>query len=118
MLDRKFSLRVLAAALILAAGLVTSFAQSGNRTIVLSRQAKLGGSVLTQGRYSIIFDEKKGGELSVLKDGREVVKATYKLVELGKVAQDTAVVFSAAADGTFQVRRIELKGMKVALQIE
>ncbi|HLG13570.1 MAG TPA: hypothetical protein VJH03_03470 [Blastocatellia bacterium] len=115
---KKLTITMLGAVLILSAGLFTSFGQETNRTIVLSRQARLAGSVLTQGRYSVSFDEKKSGDLSLAKDGKQVVKAPYKLVALSKEAPDTAVVFAAASDGSLQVRRIELKGLKVALQIE
>ena len=118
MFTNRFRFTVAAIAIVLAVGLATSFAQGVSRSVVLSRQAKLGGNVLAQGRYSVVFDEKKSGAVSVLRDGREVVKASYKLLELPKDAPDTAVVYSAGADGSFQVRRIELKGLKVALQFE
>jgi len=97
---------------------VPVFGQSTSRSITLSREAKLGGQKVTQGKYTIAFDATKEGELAMLKDGREVAKAGYKLIPLGKQASDSAVIFVAAEDGSLKVRRIELKGLNVALQME
>lgn len=97
---------------------VETFGQSVSRELVVTRDAKVGDTLLSKGKYSISFDNQKDGELSVLKDGREVVKVNYKLVDLGKDASNSVVVFAAASDGSFQVRRIELKGAKKALQLE
>jgi hypothetical protein len=92
--------------------------QSVSRELVVTRDAKVGDKLLSKGKYSISFDDQKDGELSVVKDGREVVKVNYKLVDLGKDASNSVVVFAAASDGSYQVRRIELKGTKKALQLE
>jgi len=93
-------------------------AQNVTRTLVFSRQAKIGSQAVSQGKYSAAFDDKKDGELTLSKDGKEVLKASYKLVELGKPAAESAVVFILADDGSFKVRRIEIKGLKSALQFE
>ncbi|HYP26855.1 MAG TPA: hypothetical protein VE262_09065 [Blastocatellia bacterium] len=97
---------------------VPAFGQDTSRSITFSREATVGGQKVTQGKYTITFDKEKEGELAVLKDGREVAKSNYKLVPLGKDASDSAVIFVAAEDGSLLVRRIELKGLNVALQME
>lgn len=97
---------------------VPAFGQDTSRSITFSREAKVGGQTVTQGKYTITFDKEKEGELAVLKNGREIAKAGYKLVSLGKDASDSAIIFVAANDGSLQVRRIELKGLNVALQME
>ena len=97
---------------------LSAFGQSATRTIVLSRQAKLDGHALAQGKYSVAFDEKKDGEATISKDGKEVAKAAYKFVDLNRTAADSAVVYMTADDGSFQIRRIEIKGMKTALQFD
>jgi hypothetical protein len=97
---------------------IAVFGQNVSRTLVVSRDSKIGGIALAQGKYSIAYDEKKDGEAVITKNGREVAKASYKLVDLAKGASDNAVVFNVAADGSFQVRRIEMKGSKMALQFE
>lgn len=94
------------------------FGQDVSRSIVLSREAKLGGQSLPQGKYTITFDDSKDGELAIKKGGKEVVKTSYKLMQLTKDAADNAVVFTAAPDGSLQVKRIEIKGSKVALNFE
>lgn len=97
---------------------VPAFGQSTSRSITISREAKLGGQTVTEGRYTITFDGAKEGELAMVKDGREVAKSGYKLVPLEKEASKSAVIFVAAEDGSLKVRRIELKGLNVALQME
>jgi hypothetical protein len=94
------------------------FGQANSHSVVLKREAKVGDVVLAPGRYDISFDETKSGELVVLKGGHEIAKASYKLLDLPKGAQDSAVVFSATSDGSLVLRRIELKGKKVAIQFE
>ena len=113
--------RILGFALLVAvvSGLALSaFGQSATRSLVLSRQAKLDGHALTQGKYTVAFDEKKDGEATVSKDGKEVAKANYKLVDLNRTAADSAVVYVTADDGSLKIRRIEVKGMKTALQFD
>ncbi len=96
----------------------TVFGQETSRSITITREAKLAGKAVSQGKYTITFDEKKEGELTVLKDGEEITKASYKLVELSKSASENAVVYRAAADGGLAVSRIEWKGMKTAIKID
>ena len=97
---------------------LSAFGQSATQTIVLSRQAQLSGHALAQGKYSITFDEKKDGEVTISKGGKEVAKAAYKFVDLNRTAADSAVVYVAADDGSLKIRRIEIKGMKSALQFD
>ena len=98
-------------------GILTNaaLAQSVSRTLVFSRQATLGGQKVQPGKYSIAYDEKKDGDVIVGKDGKEILKTPYKLVELPKAPADTAIVFVQGGDGSFKVRRIEVKGSKMAL---
>ena len=116
MISKIFKIKGLAIAMVLAALMsVTAVAQNVSKTLVVSRDAKIAGVVLSQGRYSIEFDGKKEGEAVITRNGREVVKAPYKLVDLAKDAADNAVVFSVSGDGSFQVKRFEMKGSKTAL---
>jgi hypothetical protein len=118
---RKGSLRYIGLAVVLMmAALITipAFGQSVSRTLVITRAAKLGGQSINPGKYTVVFDEKKDGELAISKDGKEILKASYKLHELDKAPAESAVIFAAAADGSLAVRRIEMKGMKTALKFE
>lgn len=99
-------------------GTAPAFGQDTSRSITFSREARVGGQKVSQGKYTITFDKEKEGELALLKNGREIAKTGYKLVSLGKDASDSAVIFVAADDGSLKVRRIELKGLNVALQME
>jgi len=102
-------------AAVLAALTVTATAQSVTHTLTFSRQAKVGGQVIQPGKYSIVYDETKDGDLVVMKDGKELLKAAYKRTELASQPADSAVIFVAAGDGGYKVRRIEFKGSKTAL---
>jgi hypothetical protein len=118
MLNKSLRFVGLAVVIGLVAGMqIQAVAQSASRQLVVSREAKLGGKVLAQGKYSISYDESKDGDLVVSKNGQEVAKVAYKLVDLGKDASNSAVVFSASEDGSLQIRRIEIKGSKTALQL-
>lgn len=101
-----------------AAFALPALGQNTTQTVVFSRQAKIGNQTISQGKYSAAFDEKKDGEMTLTKGGKEVLKASYKLIELSKPAADSAVVFTAGDDGSYKVRRIEIKGLKSALQFE
>jgi hypothetical protein len=97
---------------------IQAFGQSVSRTLTITRAAKIGGQSITPGKYTVEFDEKKEGEVAISKDGKQILKASYKLTELDKAPADSAVVFAAATDGSLSIRRIEMKGMKAALQFE
>ncbi|MGA9767497.1 MAG: hypothetical protein WBV94_00540 [Blastocatellia bacterium] len=95
-----------------------AFGQVTTRTLVISRQTKLGGQPVSEGKYTMAFDEKKDGELTLSRGSKEILKANYKAVELDKPAAENAVVFASAGDGAMKVRRVEFKGSKMALQFE
>ena len=112
---KSFGLALLLAVVSMIA--LPAFGQSTTRTLNISRQVKLGGQSLSEGKYTMAFDEKKDGELTLSKGSKEVLKANYKVVELDKPATDNAVIFTAT-DGGMKVRRVEFKGSKTALQFE
>jgi sulfur carrier protein ThiS len=109
---------VLALAMVvgLAAG-TTAYAQEINRSIVLKRDAKVGGQVLPKGEYALKYVEGKD-ELVILQGKREILSATYKVTKLDKAAPGTIVIYSEEADGSFQLKRIEFKGKDSALVLE
>lgn len=99
-------------------GILQAAAQEATRSITISREAKVGAQVVNKGEYSIKFVEDKEGELTLLKGRREVVKVPYKLTKLDKPAPETVVIYGAGENGSFKLRRIELKGYDSALAIE
>lgn len=116
MMKKAFGLTILA--VMIVALTIPVLAQNVTRTLAISRQAKLGTQTIQPGKYNLAYDEAKDGDLMVSRDGKEVLKAAYKRVELSNVPADTAVVFVAAGDGSYKVRRIEIKGSKTALVFE
>ncbi|HKQ04077.1 MAG TPA: hypothetical protein VJ464_03015 [Blastocatellia bacterium] len=105
-------------AVVVGAMTIPAAAQTGTHSLSISRQAKLAGQVIQPGKYNMTYDESKDGDLVVTKGGKEILKAAYKRVELTTVPADSAVVFVAAGDGGYKVRRIEIKGSKTALVFE
>src|SRR2546421_12798898 len=101
--------------LALVAGAIQTFAQETSKSVVITRDSKLGGEALAKGDYSVKFVEGKDGELVIAKGKREVIKATYKLTKLQQKASENSVVFTLAADGSYQIKRIEFKGKDEAL---
>ena len=107
--------------LVLATGLAIASpvsAQEVNRTVTITRDSKVGGQALGKGDYSVKFVEGKDGELVLLKGKKEVVKASYKAVKLNQPATDNSVAYTANADGSFRVKRIEFKGKSEAIAID
>ena len=107
--------------LVLATGLAVASpvsAQEVNRTITITRDSKVGGQAVTKGEYSIKFAQGKDGELVLLRGKKEVLKAPYKVTKLAQPAADNSVSYTAAADGTYQVKRIEFKGKSEAIAFE
>jgi len=107
--------------LVLATGLAIASpvdAQEVSRTITITRDSKVGGQSLVKGEYSVKFAEGKDGELVVLKGRKEMLKASYKVMKLDQPAADNSVAYSANADGSFQVKRIEFKGKNEAIVLQ
>ncbi|MEK6410534.1 MAG: hypothetical protein AABN34_26720 [Acidobacteriota bacterium] len=93
-------------------------AQEVNRSITITRDSKLGGQALVKGDYSIKFVEGKDGELVLLKGKKEVLRAPYKVTKFAQPAADNSVAYTAAGDGSFQLKRIEFKGKNEAIVLE
>ena len=53
-----------------------------------------------------------------MRGGREVAKANYKTAKLSRPATDTVLILNTAADGSFQVGKIEFRGLINTLIIE
>ena len=107
--------------LVLATGLAVASpvdAQEVSRTITVTRDSKVGGQSLAKGEYSVRFAEGRDGELVVMKGKKEVAKTSYKVVKLAQPASDNAVAYTANADGSFKVKRIEFKGKTEAIAFE
>ena len=100
------------------AGAILANAQDVTRSITLNRDSKIGGQMLPKGDYSIKFVDGKDGQLSVMRGGREVAKANYKTAKLSRPATDTVLILNTAADGSFQVGKIEFRGLINTLIIE
>jgi hypothetical protein len=107
--------------LVLATGLAVASpvdAQEVSKSITITRDSKVGAQAVNKGDYSVKFSEGKDGELVVLKGKKEVVKTSYKIVKLAQPATDNSVAYTANADGSFRVKRIEFKGKNEAIVLE
>jgi hypothetical protein len=102
-------------ALALALAAVPVSAQEVSRTVVIKRDAKLGSEVLPSGEYAVKFDEGKPGEVVFLRGKREVLKATFTIAKIDQSPSGNLVVYTADADGSYQLKRIEFKGKTGAL---
>jgi hypothetical protein len=93
-------------------------AQEVSRSVMITRDTKIGGQAVTKGEYSLKFVEGKDGQLIVLKGKREVAKSSYKMTNLDRPAADNSVIYTASDDGSFLIKRIEFKGKSAALVLE
>ena len=96
----------------------SALGQEASKTITISRDTKLGGQTLTKGSYTIKYTEGKDGDLVFAKGKQEVVKVPYKWSKLDVIPSESSVVYSLAADGSYTIKRIEIKGKEFALLIE
>lgn len=93
-------------------------AQEVSRTVTIGRDSKLGGQALSKGEYSVKFVEGKDGSLVILKGGKEVAKASYKVTKLDRPAPSSSVVYNVAGDGSYQIHRFEFKGKNETIVLE
>jgi hypothetical protein len=107
----------LVASLTLALSLaaVPVFAQEVSRTVIIKRDTKLGSEVLPSGEYAVKFDEGKPGEVVFLRGKRQVLKATFTITQVDQTPSGNMVIYTADADGSYQLKRIEFKGKTSAL---
>ncbi len=108
-------------AIVLVMGLGFASFASGKevkRSITINIDAKMGGQVLGKGTYTVKYVEGEDGELVFLKGSREMVKVPYKTSKLSKAPSENAVILKANSDGSYSIKRIEIKGTDVAISFE
>jgi hypothetical protein len=108
-------------AIVLVMGLGFASLASGKevkRSVTLNLDAKMGGQVLEKGTYTVKYIEGEDGEIVFLKGSREVVKLPYKSAKLSKSPSENAVVLKANSDGSYSIKRIEIKGTDIAISFE
>jgi hypothetical protein len=88
------------------------------RSITINLDAKMGGQVLAKGTYTVKYVEGEDGEMVFLKGSREVVKLSYKTTRLNKSASENAVILKSNSDGSYSIKRIEIKGTDIAISFE
>jgi hypothetical protein len=105
--------------LAMVVGLMTvpAIGQEVSKTILLKRDAKIGGQVLTKGEYDLRYVEGKD-ELVIARGKHELLTATYKVTKLEKPAAVTSVIYSQEADGSYLLKRIEFRGRDAALTFD
>ncbi|HKV40940.1 MAG TPA: hypothetical protein VJX67_17165 [Blastocatellia bacterium] len=93
-------------------------AQETSKSITISRDCKVGDQKLEKGSYTIKFDDDKGGDLQFLHGKKDILKAAYQITKLKAPAPSTAVIFTVADDGSYEVKRIEFQGKEFALALK
>ncbi len=68
----------------------TALAKTNMRTVSISSDIKVNGTIVKKGEYGVRFDEKSG-ELSFEKDGKVVAKTTARLENRNRKAANTEV---------------------------
>ena len=116
---KRFGSSLVAIVLVMGLGFVTmASGKEVKRTITLNLDAKMGGAVLEKGSYTVKYVEGEDGELVFLRGNRELAKASYKTTKLTKAPSENAVIFKANGDGSYTIKRIEIKGADIALSLE
>ncbi len=94
-----------------------AWAAKRKRDLIIPRDCVVQGQEVKTGNYTVEYDDAEPGELVIRSGGREVVRTSYTMRELPKPATADTVVFTNK-DGVRKIARIEMKGGKMALQIE
>jgi hypothetical protein len=93
-------------------------AQETSRTITISRDLKVGDVTLEKGQYTLKFVEGQEGEVIFARGKRDVLKATFTVMNLEKNPADNMVISSLATGGAYTLKRIEFKGRNAALAFD
>lgn len=117
-MGRSSSVRATLAVVLVLAISALVLAQESSRQVTLHRDGKIGDQVLRKGDYTVKVGEGKEGEIIFIRDRHEVLRASFEPATLEKPASNTAVLFAAAADGSYEIKRIEFSGKKVAFVIK
>ncbi len=110
---------------VLVLGLAVTFgvqasavAQETTRAVTINRDLKVGDVTLEKGQYTLKFAEGQEGEVTFVRGKREVLKATFTVMNLDKNPADNSVISSLATDGSYSLKRIEFKGKNAALTFD
>ncbi|OYT70837.1 MAG: hypothetical protein CFK52_09855 [Chloracidobacterium sp. CP2_5A] len=109
--------QVVPALVALALMAAPAWAAKRKRDMVIPRDCQVQGQEVKTGSYTVEYDDAEPGELVIRSGGREVARTSYTMVELPKPAATDTVVFTNK-DGVRKIARIEMKGGKIALQVE
>jgi len=111
--------QMIALVLAMALGLaVAASAQDGGEKITIKRDTRLGSEVLPKGEYNLRFVDGDKGEVIFVQGKREVLKATYTVTRLDHDAANSAVVSTLGNDGSYLLKRVEVKGKNTAYVFE
>ena len=116
-MTKKFQMIVLALAMALGMAMAVS-AQDGGEKITIKRDTRLGSEVLPKGEYNLRFVDGDKGEVVFVQGKREVLKATYTVARLDHEAANSVIVSALGNDGSFLLKRVELKGKNTAYVFE
>ena len=116
-MTKKF--QMIALLLALALGLaVAASAQDGSEKITIKRDTRLGSEVLPKGEYNLRFVDGDKGEVVFVQGKHEVLKATFTVTKLDKEAANSVVVSTLGNDGSYLLKRVEIKGKNTAYVFE
>ncbi|MFQ3580328.1 MAG: hypothetical protein SNJ67_01350 [Chloracidobacterium sp.] len=96
---------------------VPVWAAKRKRDMVIPRDCMVQGQEVKTGNYTVEYDDEQPGELLIRSGSREIARTKYTMAELPKPATADTVVFTNK-DGVRKIARIEMKGSKMALQVE
>ena len=116
-MTKKFQMIALLLALALGLAVVAS-AQDGSEKITIKRDTRLGSEVLPKGEYNLRFVDGDKGEVVFVQGKHEVLKATFTVTKLDKEAANSVVVSTLGNDGSYLLKRVEIKGKNTAYVFE
>ncbi|HJQ24830.1 MAG TPA: hypothetical protein VKA60_13010 [Blastocatellia bacterium] len=116
-MTKRFQMIALVLAMVFGLAVVAS-AQDGGEKITIKRDTRLGSEVLPKGEYNLRFVDGDKGEVIFVQGKHEVLKATYTVTKLDKEASNSVIVSTLGNDGSFLLKRVELKGKNIAYVFE
>jgi hypothetical protein len=105
---KNISKRMVIATTLIAMMAVAALAKIQKESISLAADVNLNGTVLKKGNYDVRIDDQTG-EVSILKDGKVVAKATARQEKRDAKARDTKVTY-IIKDGANELTKLTFAG--------
>lgn len=95
-----------------------SMAKDHRKTVALPGGYTISGAVLKRGDYTVEFSDSEGGDATISRNGRVIIRTPYRLVALPERSKKTEVHARANSDGRSEITSMVFRHSRVAISFE